>query len=65
MEINKGDLFPGQRISVDHYVRDVPGRIYKYRGGSEGKDMSCGGMVFTNHIRRYILTGNQVNISAG
>ena len=58
-------MLPGQRISVDQYVRSIPGRRCIYRCGTQEKYMLHGGMIFTDHASRYVSTGNQVNFSYG
>ena len=63
--IKKGYMFPGQRISVDHYVRALLGRLYICKGGPQEKYMLHCGMVLTNHAGRYVSTGRQVNLSYG
>ena len=40
IEFKKGDMFPGQLISVGHYVSTVIGRLYSSRGGPKGKTWS-------------------------
>ena len=53
-DINKGDMFPIHRISVDHYISSVTGQLYNFRCGSQEKDMFCGGMISTNHASGYV-----------
>ena len=56
-------MFPGQRISVDQYVRSLLGRLYIYKCGTQEKYMLHDGMIFTDHASRYVSTGHQVNLS--
>ena len=56
-------MLPGQRISVDHYVRGLPGHICSYTGYPQEKYMLHGEMIFTDHANRYVSTGHKVNIS--
>jgi len=63
-ELKKGDLFPGQRVSVDHYQSAQPGRLYKSRGGTNAKDMFCGGAIFSDHSSGYVDIRHQVALSA-
>eukprot|EP00957_Ditylum_brightwellii_P138745 10576373-Ditylum_brightwellii.AAC.1 len=50
-ELKKNDLFPGQRLSADHYQLPVPGRIYSSRGSYHPEDMFNGGTIFVDHTR--------------
>ena len=65
MEIKKGGMLSVQRISVDHYMRSVTGSLYISRGGYRQKNLLHGGMVFTNHVGGYVLTGHPVNFLYG
>ena len=56
-------MFPGQRISVDHYVRALPGRLCCYRGCPRENYMLHGGIIFTHHAGRYVSTGHKINFS--
>ena len=64
MEIRKGDLFPGQRVSVDHYHCKEPGRTYQSRGSKRTNQMYCGGLLATDHASGYISIHHQVTFSA-
>ena len=63
-ELRKNDLFPGQRISTDHYQSSTPGRLYSSRGSTPAEDMYCGGCIFVDHASGYIETCHQVSLSA-
>ena len=65
MDLRKGDLLPGQRISLDHYVNAVPEHLYSSIGSYQEKHMFHCGMIFSNHAIGYVLTRHQVNLSAG
>ena len=41
--LKKGDLFPGQRISCDHFSSKVPGRLWTSKNKSAEK--YCGGLL--------------------
>jgi len=64
MELKKGDIFPGQRISVDHYQSAVPGRPYSSRGSTDTKNMYHGGAIFVDHASGYLSVKHQVSLSA-
>ena len=64
MELKKGDLNPGQRVSADHYQSAVPGRLYTSREGAHASDMYCGGCIFADHSSGYVKVEHQVLLSA-
>ena len=64
MELKKNYLVPGQRVSVDHFQSDIPGRLYNSKGRTDAKDMFCGGCIFMDHSYRYIQVRHQVTISS-
>ena len=63
-ELKKGDVFPGQRVSVDHYQSAVPGRLYSSRGSTKVEDMYCEGSIFADHASGYLAVRHQVSLSA-
>lgn len=63
MNLKKEDLFPGQRVSVDHYESPA-GRLYSSRGKSQGGDMFNGGMIFVDHATGYVDCRHQVSLNA-
>ena len=62
--LKKGDLYPGQRISVDHYVCKAPGRLYSSKGATNARDMYHGGSIWVDHASGYISVQHQVSLSA-
>ena len=58
------DLFPGQRVSVDHFVCSTKGRLYSSKGKTADKDMYCGGCLFVDHASGYIHVEHQVAFNA-
>lgn len=64
MEIKKDDLFPGQRISADHYQSAVPGRTYSSRGSYHPENMFNGGTIFVDHASGKIFLHHQESLSA-
>ena len=64
LEIRKDDLFPGQRLSVDHYHCNEPGRTYQSRGSKRTNQKYCGGLLATDHASGYISIQHQVTFSA-
>lgn len=64
MEIKKGDLFPGDKVSVDHYQSAVPGRDYKSRVSPPPQEMFNGGSIFVDHASGCIFIHHQVSLTA-
>ena len=64
MEIKKGDLLPGTRVSMDHYQSALPGRLYTSRGGTRATDMYHGGTVYVDHASGYVQVKHQVSLGA-
>ena len=62
MEIKKGDLFPGDKVSVDHY--QSAGRDYKSRGSPPPQEMFNGGAIFVDHASGRIFVHHQVSLTA-
>jgi len=42
-------LFPGQRVSVDHFVSSAKGRRVNTFGKESAKDKHVGGCIFVDH----------------
>jgi len=62
--IKHEDLFPGQRVSVDHFVCSQKGRLYSSKGKSAEKDMYSGGCLFVDHASGYIFVEHQISFNA-
>ena len=62
--LKSDDLLPGQRVSIDHYVLSLPGRLYESRGGTPIKDMYHGGAIFVDHASGYIGVRHKVSLGA-
>lgn len=45
MVLKKGDLYPGDHISVDHFQCALPGRLYISREGMDSKDIIHDGAI--------------------
>ena len=54
MELKKGDLFAGQRVSSDHYQSSCPGRLYSSNGATNPDNMFHGRIIFVDNATRYI-----------
>lgn len=62
--LKKEDLFPGQRVSVDHYQSALPGRLYTSRGSTPAHRKYTGGVIFVDHATGYIDVRHQVHLDA-
>ena len=52
--LKKEDLFPGQRVSIDHFICTKKGRLYESKGQSKETEMYAGGMIFVDHASGFI-----------
>jgi hypothetical protein len=48
--LKTNDLFPGSRISVDHFVCNPPGRLISSRGKERHDKKFTGGCIFVDHM---------------
>ena len=62
--LKNNDLFPGQRVSMDHFICSAKGRLYDSLGKSKDQVMFQGGCLFVDHASGYIHVEHQVSISA-
>jgi hypothetical protein len=65
MSLKRGDLQPGDMVSIDQYVSTVPGRLPKTYGKEPKKDKYSGGTLFVDHATGYIYLGHQVSLRVG
>ena len=47
-------LFPGQRVSVDHFVCSTKGRLFTSAGRSHPDQMYCGGCMFVDQASGHL-----------
>ena len=62
--LKKDQLFPGQRVSMDHFVVKQKGRLYSSRGQSHEDSMYSGGCIFVDHATGDIHIEHLVNFTA-
>ena len=62
--LKKDQLFPGQRVSMDHFVLKQKGRLYSSRGQSHPDSMYSGGCIFVDHATGDIHIEHLVNFTA-
>jgi hypothetical protein len=65
MQIRKGDLQPGDCVSVNQYVSSVPGRLPHTAGKEKPNEKYNGGTIFVDHASSYIHLTHQVSLRAG
>jgi hypothetical protein len=63
--LSKDILFPGQKISMDHFIVTTPGRLFSSRGRESDDRMYKGRVIFYDHASKYIHIEPVVNFSAG
>jgi hypothetical protein len=47
-------LFPGQCVSVDHFVCSTKGRLFTSRGKTDANEMYSGGCLFVDHATNHV-----------
>ena len=57
-------LFPGQRVSLDHFICSAKGRLTSSKGKTPTDQMYCGGAIFVDQASGYIFIQPQVSFSA-
>jgi Zinc knuckle/GAG-pre-integrase domain len=60
----RDDLFPGQRISVDHFICSTRGRLLNTRGKESEKEKYTGGCIFVDHASGFVHVELQVFLTA-
>lgn len=62
--LKKGDLIPGTKVSVDHFICSTKGRLYTSRAKTADHEMFKGGCIFVDHASKYIHVEHQVGMSS-
>jgi hypothetical protein len=52
--LKEGDLQPGRKISVDHFVCSTHGRLFTSRGKTPDHEMYTGGALFIDHASNFV-----------
>ena len=63
--LSKETLFPGQKVSMDHFIVSTPGRLWTSRGSESHDRMFKGGVIFVDHASGYVFVSPVVNFTAG
>ena len=61
--LKKDNLFPGQRVSVDHFVCSTKGRLLHTFGKEDSTKQFTGGAIFVDHATGYIFVEHQVHLN--
>ena len=57
--LKQGDLFPGQKIPVDHFVCLTRGCLSNTYSKENPKTQYCGGAIFIDHASGYLSLWNK------
>ena len=65
MAVRRGDLNPGDCVSLDQYESSYPGRLPHTKGREKDKDKFVGGTIGVDHASTVIFATHQVSLRAG
>ena len=63
--LSKEVMFPGQKVSMDHFIVSTPGRLFSSRGSESQDRMYKGGVIFVDHASGFVWVEPVVNFTAG
>jgi hypothetical protein len=58
--LKQDDLYPGQKVSVDHFICSTRGRLKHTFGKEDTRQQYSGGAIFVDHASGYIFVKHQV-----
>ena len=58
--LKQDDLYPGQKVSVDHFICSTRGRLKHTFGKEDTRQQYSGGAIFVDHASGYIYVKHQV-----
>lgn len=61
--LKRDHLFPGQRVSVDHFVCSTRGRLLNTYGKEDPKEQFSGGAIFVDHSSGFIVVAPQIHLN--
>ncbi|CAJ1959927.1 unnamed protein product [Cylindrotheca closterium] len=61
--LKKENLFPGQKVSVDHFECTTRGRLLHTFGKEDPKTQYTGGCIFVDHATGYVFVEHQVHLN--
>jgi Reverse transcriptase (RNA-dependent DNA polymerase) len=62
--LKSGNLLPGARVSVDHFICSTKGRLYTSRAKTLPHHMYLGGAIFVDHASKFIWVEHQVGTTS-
>jgi hypothetical protein len=62
--ILQNTLFPGEKLSCDHYMSSTLGRLPHTKGKEDKASQFVGGTLFVDFATNYIFNSHQVNLTA-
>ena len=63
--LKAGDLYPGSKVSVDHFISSVKGRLFSgFNRGQSDDDRYSGGCIFVDHASGFIHVEFQSSLSS-
>lgn len=65
MAIRRGNLAPGDCVSIDQYVCKTPGRLATTLGKEKQDLRYTGGTIFVDHATSFVYIQNQVSLRTG
>ena len=57
-------LFPGQEVSVYHFVCSIKGQLFSFHGKSSNDKLLCGGCIFFYHSLNYVHIEDTSSVSS-
>jgi hypothetical protein len=65
MLLCRGNLKPGDLVSIDQHILALPGRLPHTNGKEPKKDKYNGGTLFVDHATSYIHLRNEISLNTG
>ena len=62
--LTAGDLYPGDKVSCDHYMSPSKGRLMHTRGKESTSLQYVGGTIFVDHATNFLFNNHQINLFA-
>jgi hypothetical protein len=61
--LKSDNLFPGQKVSVDHFICSTRGRLKHTYGKEDPRLQYSGGAIFVDHASSYVFIEHQVHMT--
>jgi hypothetical protein len=62
-ELSEDNLFPGQKVSVDHFISSSKGRLFSGTGRNSSSSKLSGGAIFVDHASNYVQVEFQSHLT--